>query len=425
MRLRPRTSKPRTRQPLQESTGNQQHKKRRLEEELVRLGTGPLDKKPRAMDGDKQSPPKKRGRPPGKTTAGPSTAFDLTDNPSLKLLPTNQGPSSASSPGRTSSPSRSKKGLLDLGYTKPDTALGRRDLQSCQPPVFQRDIAHARRSGPVPPAVEALYKKLTSVKYACIPPGLKVTCFPSFASAGVLISDLQATYHTETDTPKKSRDAPSDEEFLPSTAKQFPSGRLSRMKQSVDQIQQDAGWNHCAKAHERNWGILVSVILFDYEIFQPGILAVNVETCSIAPGRIRLASSTGEAITTEENSTTVTTESGNLTPIGRMIDWVLTLELNDDEMELISGAFATVEYVWRSMNQSLTDFVRHCPVFVDFELKKELSVRDPEVQLAVWAAAGLLKKRQMQWSTELPMPGIVVDGHLWTCYLFFEQNETL
>lgn len=48
------------------------------------------------------------------------------------------------------------------------------------------------------------------------------------------------------------------------------------MKQSVDQIRQDAGWNHHVKAHERNWGKLVSVILFDYEIFQPDILAVNV-----------------------------------------------------------------------------------------------------------------------------------------------------
>lgn len=108
-----------------------------------------------------------------------------------------------------------------------------------------------------------------------------------------------------------------------------------------------------------------------------------------------------------------------------MIDWALALRLNEDDSELVNRAFETVEYVWRSMNQSLTDFIRECPIFVDLELKKELSLRDPEVQLAVWASAGLLKKRQMQWSTELPMPGIVVDGHIWTSYLFFEQNEKL
>ncbi|KAL9012212.1 MAG: hypothetical protein Q9173_003006 [Seirophora scorigena] len=354
------------------------------------------------MDNDNQSPPKKRGRPPRKTTAEASTAFDLIDKPpNLQLRPKSQVPS------LDSSPTRSKKGLPNPGYAKPDAALGMNDLKSCQPQVFQMDIARARKSGPVPPAVETLYKKLTSVKYACIPPGLK------------------AIYHTETDTPKKSRDAPADEEFLPNTAKQYPSSRISRMKQSVDRIQQDAGWNHRAKAQERNWGKLVSVVLFDYEIFQPDILAVNVETCSIAPGIIRLASSTGEPITTEENSTIVTTEGGKLTPVGRMVDWVLALRLNDDESKLVNDAFATVEYVWRSMNQSLTDFIRECPIFVDLELKKELSLRDPEVQLAVWACAGLLKKREMQWSTELPMPGIVVDGHMWTSYLFFEQNEKL
>lgn len=155
------------------------------------------------------------------------------------------------------------------------------------------------------------------------------------------------------------------------------------------------------------------------------LIAAYRETCSIAPGIIRLVSSTGEPIATEENSTTVTTEGGKLTPVGRMIDWALALRLNDDESMLVNRAFGTVEYVWRSMNQSLTDFIRECPIFVDLELKKELSLRDPEVQLAVWASAGLLKKRQMQWSTELPMPGIVVDGHMWASYLFFEQNEKL
>ncbi|KAL8758686.1 MAG: hypothetical protein Q9184_003855 [Pyrenodesmia sp. 2 TL-2023] len=407
MRLRPRTAEPQTRQPLQESTGNQRRQKRRLEKEDPQSENSRLQGKRRAMDHGEQSSPKKRGRPPKNKTPKVSTPFDVNENPRLQLRPASQVPSSASSPGRTSSPGRSKKALPDPGYTKPDANLSMTDLKSCQPPIIQMDIARARKSGPVPPAVEALYKQLASVKYACIPP------------------ELKAAYHSDIDTPKKSRDAPADEEFLPPSAKQYPPGRSSRMKQSVDIVQQDAGWNHRTKAHERNWGKLVSTIVVDYQVFESGLLAVNVETCAITPAIIRPASATGDAITTEENSTTITTGSGQSVQIGRMVDWVLTLRLGDDETELISGAFSTVEDCWRSMNQSLTDFIRECPIFADFELKKELSLRDPEVQLAVWACAGLLKKQQMHWSTELPMPGIVVDGHTWTCYLFFEQKGRL
>ncbi|KAL8904761.1 MAG: hypothetical protein Q9207_003055 [Kuettlingeria erythrocarpa] len=397
MRLRPRTAKPLTRSPLQKSAGNQRRQQRHLKRENPQSATGRSEDKQRAMDNDKPSSPKKRGRPPKDKTAQASTPFDLSKNLQLQLRPGSQAPSSTNLPARTSSPTRSKRTLPDPGYIKAESALSMTDLKTCQPPVFQMDLASARKSGPVPPSVEALYKTLKSVKHACIPP------------------ELKAAYHTDTDTPKKSRDAPADAEYLPTSAKQFPTGRCARMKESINVIQQDAGWNHRTKAHERNWGKGVSNVLFDYQVFEPTILGVNV---------IRPESATGEPIKIDDNST-VTTGSGQSTQIGRMIDWVLTLRLDFEELELISIAFSTVEACWRSLNQSLADFVRECPIIIDFELKKELSLRDPEVQLAVWACAGLRKKQQMQWSTELPMPGIVVDGHTWTCYLFFEQKGRL
>lgn len=174
MRLRPRTAKLPTRHPLQESTGNQRHQHRHLKRENPQSATGYSEDKRRAMDSDKPSSPKKRGRPPKDKTAQASTPFDLSENPQLQLRPASQAPSSANSPGRTSSPTRSKKTLPDPGYIKPESALSMTDLKTCQPPVFQLDIAGARKSGPVPPAVEALYKTLKSVKHACIPPELKV-----------------------------------------------------------------------------------------------------------------------------------------------------------------------------------------------------------------------------------------------------------
>ncbi|KAL8711017.1 MAG: hypothetical protein Q9225_007184 [Loekoesia sp. 1 TL-2023] len=409
MRLRPRTNKPQIRQPLRETTGNNRLRKRPREAEGPQLEARRWTKQRRAMCDD-QVPKKKRGRPPKNKVPDESTTLDLTNCPNLQLRHRTQGPSSASSPARTpspgkgASPTRTKKSVPSLNYAKPDAALAMTDLESCRPQVFQMDVECARKSGPVPPAVEALYKTLTSVKYACIPP------------------DLKASYHKDTDTPQKSRDPPPDEQFLPSTAKQYPAERSWRMKQSVDMINKDAGWNHRSKAHERNWGKLVSNILFDYEIFQPDIVAVNVETCTIAPQEIRLTSSSGEPIAVEKSVTDADNDNST-TPIGRMIDWVLALRLNHNDTKVISDAFSTLQYAKRSLNQSLTDFLRKCPIFLDIELKKELSARDPEVQLAVWASAGLRKKQLMQWSTGLPMPGIVVDGHMWTGYLFFEQNQ--
>lgn len=155
-----------TRQPLQESTGNQRHRRDCLKQAGLQSETRLLERKRRAMDNDNQSPPKKRGRPPKQTTAEASTAFDK--RPNLQLRPKSQVTS------LDSSPTRSKKGLPNPGYAKPDAALGMNDLRSCQPRVFQMDITSARQSGSVPPAVETLYRKLTSVKYACIPPDLKV-----------------------------------------------------------------------------------------------------------------------------------------------------------------------------------------------------------------------------------------------------------
>ncbi|KAL8709049.1 MAG: hypothetical protein Q9220_006173 [cf. Caloplaca sp. 1 TL-2023] len=147
------------------------------------------------------------------------------------------------------------------------------------------------------------------------------------------------------------------------------------------------------------------------------------ENCSIAPNEIRPTSSTGEPIVTDKSTADTDAETSGI-PIGRMIDWVLALRLDDVDNDLISDAFASVPFARRSLNQSLTDFLRKCPNFIDFELKKEQAARDPEVQLAVWASAGLNKKKLMGWSTDLPMPGIVIDGHKWTSYLFFEQKHS-
>lgn len=168
MTLRRCTRKSHARQPLQGATGNQRDPKIHLEKEGLQSANRVSKRIRRAMDNDKQSNPKKRGRPRKKTTAEASTALNFIDNPCLQLRPESQVPS------LDSSPARSEEGVPNPGYVKPNADFSLNDLRSCQPRVFQMDITSARQSGSVPPAVETLYRKLTSVKYACIPPDLKV-----------------------------------------------------------------------------------------------------------------------------------------------------------------------------------------------------------------------------------------------------------
>ncbi|KAL8957920.1 MAG: hypothetical protein Q9193_004920 [Seirophora villosa] len=78
----------------------------------------------------------------------------------------------------------------------------------------------------------------------------------------------------------------------------------------------------------------------------------------------------------------------------------------------------------RSLNQSMS-YIRHTPLFLDFELKKTNQARDPQVQLAIWQVAGYLKKKHHGWDTAIPIPGIVVNGHQWYYYIAFERNDGL
>ena len=110
--------------------------------------------------------------------------------------------------------------------------------------------------------------------------------------------------------------------------------------------------------------------------------------------------------------------------MGRMVDWCLAMNVDEDDMKVIHQAYAKDADNASSLNQSLS-YIRNKPLILDIEIKKTLQPRDPQVQLAIWASAALLKKRLHGWDTSMPSPAIAIDGDVWRYYIFFEMDNDL
>lgn len=103
-------------------------------------------------------------------------------------------------------------------------------------------------------------------------------------------------------------------------------------------------------------------------------------------------------------------------PRTKKIDYILGLELNEEEKEELRQRSAYVDPEFQSLNQSRHKSINKCPNFLDIEVKR-LDGRDSKVQLGVWAAAGYKKKRLHGWSTELPILALGVQDHEWRLHV--------
>ena len=149
------------------------------------------------------------------------------------------------------------------------------------------------------------------------------------------------------------------------------------------------------------------------------------ETCSIEPSNFHMVRPNGVPLPDEARSTgsKTATDDGDVTTT-RMVDLALGLNLDDRESEIVAETFRSMMDNEHSLNQSLA-YIRDTPLFLDLELKKAVSNRDPDVQLAIWQAALYAKRLYHGWDTSMPMPGIVVSGYDWQCYVMFERDGGL
>lgn len=100
-----------------------------------------------------------------------------------------------------------------------------------------------------------------------------------------------------------------------------------------------------------------------------------------------------------------------------MIDYAFGLELSWSDEDTIHHAFKNLPDNAKSLNQALS-YQDTVPMFLDIELKKQYTDRAPEVQLAIWQAAGFKKRRMHKWA-DMPMPGITINGHEWHFFITF------
>ena len=312
----------------------------------------------------------------------------------------------------------------------PDHSITMAFLSRCDPPVKLLDPFQVKREAPLPDAVSELLDKMED-----IPPG-------------TIPQQYKADYDGRANTPRKSFKAPNERNY---TTEATPS--LS--KAFVDRWIFNSQINHEISALERQWtGDSVASVLSALEVedSEHTWKKLNVEDCAIEPWDLRvqrvvqdpkvLGNEEWLQTTLRKSKKSTTTDGGKVKSrgkmdkvsekdagpeagtISKMVDYSAALILGKAVTDQIDEAMLYYFEAARSLNQTLGS-VCNFPIFLDIEVKKEYKVENPEIQLAIWAAGALQKKRYHGWDTSFPMPGITVRGPQWTGYVFFERKGRL
>ncbi|KAL8804080.1 MAG: hypothetical protein Q9182_002793 [Xanthomendoza sp. 2 TL-2023] len=356
---------------------------------------------------------KKRGRPPkpknNALAAGDKGDYQEPDQMSAPLppasIPTFPLPlrSPARSPSKSPARSPTKRGAKAFHGARPRGQIEATYLARCTPAIWKYTFRQLRAKGKViPQAVLDLYEKLQLPSHGCVP------------------EELRNAYDKDFDTPRKSREPIGKPDYLESFQTPFSAKQCARLKETIEMVLLKAERNARLNAHERQWGAVVNQILCEVELWSNGAVALfNIENCPIGPDELKpLRPNSGQHI--DEALQSTSSKSDTTENINRMVDWSLGLELGLDDAPLIQEAYKMCSDNEQSLNQTLA-YVEGCPLFLDLEIKKANTARSPEVQLATWAAAGILKKRHHGWNSNMiPTLAIAVDGHEWCYYIIFE-----
>lgn len=74
-----------------------------------------------------------------------------------------------------------------------------------------------------------------------------------------------------------------------------------------------------------------------------------------------------------------------------------------------------------SINQT-SSFVNFTPMFLNIEVKRKNSDKDPLIQLAAWVSAEFEKRRIEHYSLDMPVLAIEIEGDQWGLYMVYADG---
>tara|TARA_R110002003_G_scaffold2994_1_gene24751 strand:+ start:7419 stop:7940 length:522 start_codon:yes stop_codon:yes gene_type:complete len=100
---------------------------------------------------------------------------------------------------------------------------------------------------------------------------------------------------------------------------------------------------------------------------------------------------------------------GTMADLNKKIDYAVGLDLSLD-------AVRTLQDAKTSINQTVA-FMNHTPVFLNVEVKRYASARNPRVQLAAWNAAEFKKRSVEGWPLDMPVLAMEIEQDSWLLYI--------
>lgn len=77
-----------------------------------------------------------------------------------------------------------------------------------------------------------------------------------------------------------------------------------------------------------------------------------------------------------------------------------------------------------SINQT-SNFVNFIPMFLNVEVKRKNSDKDPLIQLGAWISAEFEKRRIEHYSLDMPVLAIEIQGDQWGLYMVYADEDTV
>ena len=120
----------------------------------------------------------------------------------------------------------------------------------------------------------------------------------------------------------------------------------------------------------------------------------------------RLSSSTSEI---SPSHLCMLSADGTMADLNKKIDYAVGLDLSLE-------AVRTLQDAKKSINQTAT-FMNHTPMFLNVEVKRYASARNPRVQLAAWIAAEFNKRQMEGWPLDMPVLAVEIEQDSWLLHV--------